>query len=207
MRSDPQASAADALRQAKKAMRARVVAARNALSAQAHAADSRAIGDRVAALPSFRAARTVLLTLPFGSEWNVRPLAELALASGKRVTLPRVDATTRSLVLHAVDDLRAGIATGFRTIPEPRADTPLVDPEAIDWVLVPGVAFDDAGRRLGYGGGYYDRLLPRLRRGTPRVAGAFDVQIVPEVPAGPHDARVGSIITPYTMIVAADARP
>ena len=67
--------------------------------------------------------------------------------------------------------------------------------DAIDWVLVPGVAFDRDGRRLGYGGGYYDRLLPLLSPRAARVAGAFDLQIVDRVPAAPHDVAVDAIVT------------
>ena len=62
-------------------------------------------------------------------------------------------------------------------------------------MLVPGVAFDLAGRRLGYGGGYYDRLLPLLSPDAARVAGAFELQIVDRVPAAPHDVAVGTIVT------------
>ena len=62
-------------------------------------------------------------------------------------------------------------------------------------MLVPGVAFDRDGRRLGYGGGYYDRLLPLLSRDATRIAGAFDLQIVDRVPAGPHDVAVDAIVT------------
>jgi 5-formyltetrahydrofolate cyclo-ligase len=70
-----------------------------------------------------------------------------------------------------------------------------VAPAAIDWVLVPGVAFDAAGRRLGYGGGYYDRLLPQLSPGVARVAGTLEIQLVDRVPAGPHDLPVDTIVT------------
>jgi len=66
---------------------------------------------------------------------------------------------------------------------------------SIDWVLVPGIGFDAEGRRVGYGGGYYDRLLPLLENGAARVAGAFDLQIVERVPAAPHDATVDAIVT------------
>ena len=78
-----------------------------------------------------------------------------------------------------------------------------VAPGAVDWVLVPGVAFDPCGRRLGYGGGFYDRLLPLFAPGTARVAGAFDVQIVPRVPAAPHDLAVHTIVTETRTIPAA----
>ena len=108
-------------------------------------------------------ARTVLLTLPFRSEWDTRPLAVDALRAGKRVVIPRVDRVARMLRLHAVADLDADVVAGYLGIPEPRETLPVVEPGDVDWVLVPGVAFDAAGRRLGYGGGFYDRLLPLIR--------------------------------------------
>jgi len=96
------------------------------------------------------------------------------------------------------------IAAGYQGIPEPREQCPVVAPDALDWVLVPGVAFDLAGRRLGYGGGFYDRLLPLLGAAAARVAGAYDLQLVPRVPAAPHDLKVGTIVTETRTIAAAD---
>jgi 5-formyltetrahydrofolate cyclo-ligase len=75
--------------------------------------------------------------------------------------------------------------------------------DTIEWVLVPGVAFDIDGRRLGYGGGYYDRLLPLLPRAAARIAGAFEVQLVPEVPAAPHDLSVDYVVTEARVIECA----
>ena len=181
---------------AKRALRAGVLAAREALDPAARAAGSRAIASRLAALPAFDGAVTVLATLPFGSEWDVRLLAQAALDRGKRLVLPRVDAAARVLVLHRVADLDSDVVRGFRDIPEPSPHLPTVRPADVDCVLVPGVAFDDDGRRLGYGGGYYDRLLPQLRPGVPRIAGAFDVQIVDRVPTGDHDVAVDLVVTP-----------
>ena len=180
----------------KKALRARILAARDALDAVQRSAGAQAIASRIAVLPSFDGATTVLATLPFGSEWDLRPLAQAALDRGKSIVLPRVDAATRRLVLHRVDDLDADVSPGFRGIPEPVPRTAIVRPADVDCVLVPGVAFDPAGRRLGYGGGYYDRLLPHLRPGVPRIAGAFDVQIVDEVPVDAHDLAVDVVVTP-----------
>jgi 5-formyltetrahydrofolate cyclo-ligase len=66
---------------------------------------------------------------------------------------------------------------------------------AIDWVLVPGVAFDPNGHRVGYGGGYYDRLLPLLQQDAHRISGAFELQLVDRVPTAPHDLTVDAIVT------------
>jgi 5-formyltetrahydrofolate cyclo-ligase len=111
------------------------------------------------------------------------------------VVVPRVDRNARMLDLHSIADLDRDVVPGHLDIPEPRAECPQVPRDAIDFVLVPGVAFDLDGRRLGYGGGYYDRLLPLLVPRAARVAGAFDIQIVERVPAAAHDVRVDTIVT------------
>jgi len=184
-----------ALHEAKLALRREVLARRDSLPADARAAASAAIAERVAALPEFVAAGAVLLTLAFRSEWNTRPLVRAALASAKQVVVPRVDRATRMLELHSIADPDRDVVPGHLDIPEPRAERPRVPREAIDFVLVPGVAFDLEGRRLGYGGGYYDRLLPLLSPRAARIAGAFDMQIVELVPAAPHDVRIDAIVT------------
>ncbi|HET6803720.1 MAG TPA: 5-formyltetrahydrofolate cyclo-ligase, partial [Casimicrobiaceae bacterium] len=97
-------------------------------------------------------------------------------------------------------DLDRDVESGYRGIPEPRATCAAVALQTIDWVLTPGVGFDAAGRRLGYGGGYYDRLLPLLPRAASRVAGAFEVQLVDRVPAAPHDIGVDCIVTEQRII-------
>jgi 5-formyltetrahydrofolate cyclo-ligase len=191
-----------ALLAAKRALRERVLAARDRQDARSHAHDSAAIASRIAAMPSFRAARCLLLTLPFGSEWDTRALLADALARHAAVVLPRVDAAARMLALHAVADVARDTAPGYRGIPEPRPDLPQVAPGDVDWVLVPGVAFDFRRRRLGYGGGYYDRLLPLLAAGVAKVAGALDLQIVDDLPAGPHDLAVDAVATPTRLLPA-----
>ncbi|CAG0988941.1 5-formyltetrahydrofolate cyclo-ligase [Burkholderiales bacterium] len=184
------------LRAEKRTLRTRILAARDALPAIDRAAASSAICGALAELPEFRQAGRVLLTLPFGSETDTRPLAEHALEDGKRVLLPRVDRAARMLELREIRSLVQDIAAGRWNIPEPRPELcPLVDPREVDWVLVPGVAFDRAGGRLGYGGGFYDRLLPLLRPGVQRVAGAFAMQLVERVPRGKHDLAVDLIVT------------
>jgi 5-formyltetrahydrofolate cyclo-ligase len=193
-----------ALREAKRALRVRMIATRDALDPTYRATASRSICARVEALPSFAAARVVLVTLPFGSEWDTRPLARAALASGKTLVVPRVNGATRMLELHAIGDVTADVKPGYQGIPEPLPTLPRIDAATIDWVLVPGVAFNPDGRRLGYGGGYYDRLMILLRPATPRVAGAFDAQIAERIPAASHDLSVDLIVTESRTLPAAD---
>lgn len=187
--------AADALRETKRALRERVLAERDRAPSAFRAAASAAIGTSLAARGDFCAANTVLLTLSFGSEWDTLPLLLTALEQGKTVVLPRVDTATRMLELCRLTEPSRDVMPGYRGIPEPQPHCALIRAEAIDWVLVPGVAFDAAGRRLGYGGGYYDRLVPALRSDAKRIAGAFELQMVDHVPAAPHDAPVQGIVT------------
>jgi 5-formyltetrahydrofolate cyclo-ligase len=165
------------------------------MSAEAQAAASRAIVASFLARPDFRAARSVLLTLPFRNEWDTAPLVHAALAAGKTVAVPRVDRDARMLELRSIVDLARDVGPGFRDIPEPLDHCPALARAMIEFVVVPGVAYDREGRRLGYGGGYYDRLLPLLSPRAPRVAGAFDVQIVERVPVGPNDVTIDAVVT------------
>ena len=189
-----------ALHEAKRALRERITAERDALAAAARDAASGTICDRILALPSFAAAHRPLLTLPFRSEWNTRALLEAALARGDEVLLPRVDERKRMLDLFAVEDIERDTAPGYCGIPEPRETLPRRTIHDIDFVLVPGVAFDERGHRLGYGGGYYDRLLALLPPGVAKVAGAFDCQMTASIPHAPHDLAVDVIVTPSRVI-------
>ncbi len=183
------------MRDAKRALRDRVLAARDRLPAAAHRASSQAIAATLAARDDFRAARAVLLTLPFRSEWDTTALVAAALDAGKTLVLPRVNEASRMLELCAVADLDREAVAGFRGIREPDARCAHVAPDAVEWVLVPGVAFDRECRRLGYGGGYYDRLLASIAASAPRIAGAFELQIVERVPATQHDLGVDAVVT------------
>ena len=193
---DTSALSGPALREAKRVLRERILAARDALDARTRASDSQSIARRIASLGSFRGASCVVLTLAFRSEWDTRALLDDALARGAAVALPRVNEATRMIELHRVRDPAADVAPGYRGIPEPLASLPRVEPRDVEWILVPGVAFDVQGRRLGYGGGYYDRLLPPLPPAAPRIAGAFELQLIDDIPAAPHDLTVNAVATP-----------
>ena len=190
------------LREAKQAMRTLVAAARDALDPAWRAQASVRLVERIAELPTFVDAGTVLLTAPFRSEWDASPLVARALAAGKVVALPRVDESSRMLELKRIVDPVRDIVAGYRGLPEPATRCERVATASIDWVLVPGIAFDRMGGRLGYGGGYYDRLLPVLPVRAARVAGAFSAQIVDAVPSAPHDITMDTVVTEAGVVLA-----
>lgn len=137
-----------------------------------------------------RSARTVASFSSFGSEVDLWPLNRTVLRRGLRLALPRVDREARALVFHEVADLATDLVAGPFGIRQPHRDRPVVTPAAIDVLIAPGVAFDATGRRLGYGGGFYDAYLPQLRPDAIVIAIAFACQVIDEVPAGPRDVRI-----------------
>jgi 5-formyltetrahydrofolate cyclo-ligase len=184
------------LRAAKAALRARVLAARDALVPEARRAASAAILAAVGGLEAWHGARRVLSYASFGSEPDTAALNQAVLSRDRALLLPRIDRATRSLTLHRVADLAAALTPGTWGILEPDPGRcPVVEPATVDLVVVPGVAFDVTGSRLGYGGGYYDRLLAEVSAGAARIALAFELQVVDRVPAGPDDRRVDLIVT------------
>jgi 5-formyltetrahydrofolate cyclo-ligase len=170
---------------------------RDAVDPAVRARFSAAATARVAALRAFREARVALAYASFGSELDTRPLLRRVLDGGRRLVLPRVERAARRLALHEVRDLDDELRPGTWGIPEPVADRcPAVAPGEIDFVLVPGVAFDPHGGRVGHGGGYYDRLLGAWPRPVPPlVAVAFELQVLPAVPVYPTDRRVDLVVT------------
>jgi 5-formyltetrahydrofolate cyclo-ligase len=181
----------------KRLLRQAVLARREAVDPALRACLSAVVLAKVAGLDAFHRARGVLAYASFGSELDTRPFLHEVLASGRLLVLPRVERAARRLALHEVRDLDADLGPGTWGIPEPvPARCRPVEPGEIDFVLVPGVVFDPAGGRLGYGGGYYDRLLAAWPPPAPLlVAAAFELQVVPAVPALPSDRRVDLVIT------------
>jgi 5-formyltetrahydrofolate cyclo-ligase len=148
-------------------------------------------------LPGFAEAGIVLLyARAFAEELETTPFFEHALELDKEVACPRVDRHERRLRLYRIREPGVDLRPGTMGIPEPRRSCPEIDPDQIDWALVPGLAFDLRCHRLGRGAGYYDRLLPLLRRESSKWAVAFDCQLVQELPVEPHDFPLDGIATP-----------
>jgi 5-formyltetrahydrofolate cyclo-ligase len=158
---------------------------------------SRRIAARLAALPEYATARTVLFYVSFRSEVRTREMLAEAWRTGKRVAVPYCTGGRLELVkIDGPDEL----APGTLGIPEPRPELRSqperrVDPGEPDLIVVPGLAFDRQGNRLGHGQGYYDKLLPLARLDAALVALAFECQLIDAVPHLAHDVPVHKIVT------------
>ena len=177
------------------ALRKQVAEARGGLSREKRESKSRDIERRLFSLPEFQSASAVMFFASFRSEVDTLPMIRHALALGKRVILPKVKG--KDLGLFEIRDFDKDIAPGAWGIPEPRESVP-ARIEDVDLMIVPGAAFDEHGNRLGYGAGFYDRLLPAFRKMT--VGLAFEAQILPQVPVSSYDIPVKKIVTEKRII-------
>ncbi|MGH2676415.1 MAG: 5-formyltetrahydrofolate cyclo-ligase [Actinomycetota bacterium] len=186
--------------QRKEALRGRMRRVRAAIPPPERARLSAQVEEALFALPEIAAARTVLLFYSFGSEVATRGMVARAVAGGARMLLPYLAGGVMEATEVRPGDELAPTAFGPK---EPGRRT-AIDPEEIDVVVAPGLAFDRTGRRLGYGGGHYDRYLDRLGRHARTVGIGFSAQLVDEVPAGRRDRRVELVVTDAGVI---DCRP
>jgi 5-formyltetrahydrofolate cyclo-ligase len=158
---------------------------------------SQQICETFAALPQYVAAKTVMFYVDVRTEVRTRQYLPTALTHGKRIVVPYcVDNELELFLLESMDELSIGMykilepREDLRGLPEKR-----VDVKELDLIMVPGVAFDRNGGRMGHGFGYYDKLLEHARADTPLVALAFECQLFPEVPTQSHDIYMDLLIT------------
>ncbi len=193
--------------QSKAALRRRMAAALSVMSGDEVRAESARAWGRALAAGLFPMGSAVMLYAPIAgvAEIDLTGLAVELGGQGSRLCVPRIDGATRGMaaarVANLTTDLVPDTASRLKGMLMARPDAPEIPGEELDVVVVPGVAFDRTGARLGRGAGFYDRFLGRLKGGRPRrVAIAFDAQVVERVPTEAHDERVEVIVTPTEII-------
>lgn len=190
---------AEAKRQLRSEMRARLAA----LPMPARLASSHAVCNRLLAAESFRAGGSMMGFVAMPDEIDLRPALFEAAANGREVLVPRWNPQSQNYEASLVgrpDQWRPG---PFGVL-EPPPDAPVRSMDRLDLILVPGLAFDRTGRRLGRGKGFFDRLLARATRAR-RWGIAHDQQIVDAVPIASHDVNVHLLVTPELWLPLADA--
>ena len=181
----------------KQSIRKRILSLREQLPAEVRAAQNTAITERLLALPEYQRAGTVLGYMNFGSEFASELWIAKVLNEGKRLALPRVNKDTGMLDLYWVDDTDTQLQAGSWGIREPLVERceKLNNINEVEF----GIAFSREGARLGYGGGFYDKLLA-CGTAPALVVGAYGLQIVTQIPQEETDVSIGRIVTEAEII-------
>ncbi len=190
------------LQTTKSTLRKQTLLLREQLPVEKRVAHNAMVTENLLNLPEYQQAETVLGYMNFGSEYASELWIAQVLADGKRLVLPRVNRHTNRLDLYLIEDLDTQLAAGLWNIREPviqRCER-LIDINEVEFVLVPGIAFSRDGARLGYGGGFYDKLLAPLKAEGKRllpalVAAGFALQIVNQIPQEETDVKVQWLVT------------
>jgi 5-formyltetrahydrofolate cyclo-ligase len=180
--------------QDKAGVRRELLGRRDRIPPEVRKAKSRIIRESLLSLEEFRKAGIIFFFASFRSEVDTTELIKISLPAGKRVVLPKVDTAGHDLLLFEVRD-PGDLAPGYMGIPEPSDAAGQMSINDVDIVIIPGAGYDASGNRVGYGGGYYDRLLAGLQKGVPVIAPAFEEQVLESIPSEPHDIRVNVIVT------------
>ena len=158
---------------------------------------SLALKEKLFNLGEFKKAKNILLYAGKYYEVDTIPIIKEALKKGKRIFLPVTDVKRKRLIISEISDIKKDTELGPLGIYQPkRACKRLLRPQKLDFLVLPGIAFDKKGNRLGHGAGYYDRFLKSIPHNTPKVCLAFDFQVQDEdIPTLSHDVPVTKVIT------------
>ena len=173
----------------KKELRRSIRERKRAMTEEEIVSRSEKLGVLFAQSEAYKNAKTIYGYLPYNQEVRTVPMLERALRDGKRVAVPKVYGDEMKFLY--LDDLTK-VSKGYAGIPEPIADGPVADDETA-LVLMPGLAFDPQGHRIGYGGGFYDKFLA-AEPNHPTLALCYEFQLLPELDTEEHDIPVDTVL-------------
>jgi len=178
----------------KKKIRLKIKNLLNNLSEQSHKQKSKIITDTLLKTKEYINAETIFIYFPFRKEIDTREIIKDALVKNKKIVLPKVFGN--EIKIFFITDVEKDLRPGSFDMLEPDlSKCREADLRSVDLVIVPGLCFDSNFNRLGYGGGFYDKILEKLDRKIKKIALAFDLQILDNVPACSHDKKIDIIIT------------
>ncbi|MBU5438492.1 5-formyltetrahydrofolate cyclo-ligase [Tissierella sp. MSJ-40] len=184
----------------KKALRKELLIKRENLTEKEILKKSNLITNSIYNSKVYRDAKTIMTYISFKNEVYTHNIIKKSIIENKKIVVPITIPETKELKISQVLDF-SELEIGYYNILTPKKEfLRYIDPKDIDLVLVPGVAFDKNGYRIGYGGGYYDRFLDKLRKDAIKIGLAFDLQLIDKVPKDNYDKPVDIIITENEII-------
>ena len=185
------------IKELKKEIRKSIIEKRNKIKNKDKTSMDKKIIESFKKEDSYKKARGIFIYIGFGSEINTKVIIEDALKKGKEVYVPKVKG--KEMLLIKIDSLE-NLVTSSYGILEPIGDNNNFDVDKLDLLVMPGVAFDNSGNRIGYGGGYYDRFLEKNKTNAEKIALAYEFQILNSINNEKHDVKVDKIITEERII-------
>lgn len=180
----------------KEKIRKEILSARRAINTEELVKKSNIATEKLLSTNLYKNANTIMAYIDFRNEVQTEKIIKTAIADGKKVVIPISIVKTRQLILSELINYDSELESGAYGILEPKKEyLRETNPETVDLVLIPGVAFDKRGYRIGYGAGYYDRFLEKVRKDTSKIALAFEMQMVDHAYEDNHDIPVDMIVT------------
>ena len=180
----------------KKVLRKKMLEKRSQLSLEKIEEKSKIIANNLFNLNQYKKANFIFSFISFKDEVNTHEIIKKSISIGKRVGVPIPVPKTKELKVSELIDFDKELDLGFYNILTPKDKyIRIVPPKLVDLVLVPGVAFDKRGYRVGYGGGYYDRFFSNINENVIKIGLCYEMQIIPEVPKDPYDIPIDFILT------------
>lgn len=185
----------------KKVLRQKILEKRGQLKSDEIRVKSHEIKNKLYSLDEFKKSNFIFSFISFRNEVHTHDIIKDSIAMGKRVGVPITVDETRKLLVSEITDFDKELEIGFYNILAPKKEYErIVSPKLVDLVLVPGLAFDKYGFRVGYGGGYYDRFFASVNKDIIKIGLCFHMQLSPEVPIDSYDIPVDYIITEKDII-------
>lgn len=191
----------------KNTIRKEILYKRNELSMDDLMTKSKTIFRKLKTSPLYQNAQNIMIYIDFRNEVKTDLIIKDLLNDHKKVIVPISIPKTKGMLLSRLIDPKKELAKGTYGVLEPKKEyIRKVNPDILDLIIVPGVAFDNRGYRIGYGAGYYDRFFDKLSKDIPSIAICFDLQIVDKVPNDPFDLAVDYILTETQSIKCSNYR-
>ena len=179
----------------KTSLRKDMIALRDGVNIENLKEYSNTIFNKIISTEEYRNSEVIFIFVSFGSEVYTHNLITYSLNMGKRICVPKVISKKDGMKAIEIKSLEELTPSIYGILEPEIKESNIIDEKSIDLVIIPGVAFDKKGGRIGYGGGFYDRFLPLLRKDSKKIAIAYSFQIIEEVPREENDFLVPCIIT------------